>query len=191
MKKLNLLVTLVLLAGAALAQTTWKTDKAHTNIGFTITHMVVTDVSGSFKDFEATAVSKSDDFAGAEITFTAKTASINTENENRDNDLRSDSYFSAEKFPEIKFKGTIVKEGDKYSLKGDFTIKDVTKPVVFDVTYKGTVVTARGAKAGFKVRGTINRFDYNIKSDRLVEGGGLVLSKEVEILCNVALVKPK
>jgi Uncharacterized conserved protein len=187
MKKVNLLAAALLISGLAVAQTNWSIDKSHTNITFTVTHMVVSEMSGNFKDFEGTVTSKSDDFVGSEVSFVAKTASIDTDNENRDKHLKSDDFFSAEKFPEIKFKGVIVKEGSKYLLKGDFTMKDVTKPVAFDVTYKGSL----GNKAGFKINGTINRFDYNLKWDRALEAGGLVVGQDVVIACNVELNKPK
>ncbi len=187
MKRVNLLAAALFISGFAVAQTNWTIDKSHSNITFTVTHMVVAETSGSFRDFEGTVASKTDDFVGAEVTFTAKTASINTENENRDKHLKSDDFFSAEKFPEIKFKGNIVKEGGKYLLKGDFTMRDVTKPVAFDVVYKGTL----GNKAGFKLNGVINRFDYGLKWDRALEAGGLVVGQDVVIACNVELNKPK
>jgi polyisoprenoid-binding protein YceI len=105
MKRLNAVVAFLLVTGLANAQTTWKIDKNHSSIGFNVTHMVVSEVSGNFKTFDATVVSKTDDFTGAEIEFTGQVASINTENENRDKHLKSDDFFNAEKFPEIKFKG--------------------------------------------------------------------------------------
>jgi polyisoprenoid-binding protein YceI len=187
MKKLNLLAAALLVSGMATAQINWSIDKNHSNIGFSVTHMMVSESTGNFKEFEGTVASKSDDFVGSEVTFVAKTASIDTDNENRDKHLKSDDFFSAEKFPEIKFKGNIVKEGGKYLLKGDFTMKDVTKPVTFDVIYRGTV----GNKAGFKLTGIINRFDYGLKWDRALEAGGLVVGQDVTIACNIELNKPK
>lgn len=189
MKKLNALVTFLLVAGVASAQTTWKIDKGHTNIQFNVTHMVVAEVNGSFKDFDGSVVSKSDDFNGAEVEFTAKTASVNTANENRDNHLKSDDFFNAEKFPDIKFKGTIVKTGGKYQLKGDFTMRDVTKPVVFDITYGGSIDTGRGVKAGFKFTGKVNRLEYGLKWSNKLASGELAVADEVEVVCKVELNK--
>ncbi|NJN41895.1 MAG: YceI family protein, partial [Flammeovirgaceae bacterium] len=166
MRKLNVWLAAMFISGAAIAQTTWTIDKSHSNITFTATHMVVAEVEGNFKDFDAKVTSSSEDFNGADVEFTAKTASIFTDSENRDKHLKSDDFFNAEQFPEIKFAGKIVKEGAKYKLNGQFTMRDVTKDVVFDVNYRGSINTGRGTKAGFKITGTINRFDYGLKWNR-------------------------
>lgn len=189
MKKTGLISFILLLAGVAAAQTKWNIDKGHTSIQFNVTHMVVSEVSGSFKDFDATIVSKSDDFNGTDIEFVAKVGSINTGVENRDNHLKSDDFFNAEKYPELKFKGVLAKEGSKYLLKGDLTIRDVTKPVVFDVTYGGKVDTGRGVKAGFKVNGKINRLDYGLKWSNKLASGEMVVSDAVEIVGKLELNK--
>lgn len=185
---------LTLLAGMAfslglMAQGNWTIDKSHSKVGFVVTHMVVAEVEGSFKDFDATIVSSSDDFNGAEISFTAKTASINTENERRDNHLRSDDFFNAEQYPDIKFVGKLVKEGGKYLLKGDFTMRDVTKPVVFDVKYGGSIDTDRGMKAGFRITGTVNRLEYGLKWSNKLASGELAVADEVSINCRIELDK--
>ncbi|HCW08496.1 MAG TPA: polyisoprenoid-binding protein, partial [Cytophagales bacterium] len=124
MKKINLLAIAVLVASAGFAQTNWALDRAHSKIGFSATHFVVAETEGEFKDFDVKVSSTSDDFNGASVEFTAKVASINTENERRDGHLKSDDFFNAEKFPEIKFKGKIEKQGASYVLKGDLTIRD-------------------------------------------------------------------
>lgn len=162
----------------------WKLDKSHSSLRFTVTHMVVSESEGTFKNWNGTVEHTKEDFSDAKINFTAEVASINTENENRDKHLKSDDFFNAEKYPEIKFVSTsFVPQGDKkYKLNGNLTIRDVTKPVTFDVTYGGIIKTARGSKAGFKANTTINRFDYNLKWDRATEAGGLVVSKEVDIV---------
>lgn len=189
MKKLNVLFALLFVAGAATAQTTWKIDKSHSKVGFAVTHMVVAETEGKFDDFDATIVSKANDFNGAEVEFTAKIASINTENERRDGHLKSADFFDAEKFPDVKFKGTIVKEGGKYQLKGKFTLKDVTKDVTFDITYGGQINTGRGTKAGFKFTGVINRQDYNVKWANKMQDGSAVVGDDVTISCKVELDK--
>jgi len=189
MKKLSALFALVLLAGAVKAQTTWNADQAHSSIGFGVTHMIVSEVNGNFKDFTAKVVSKNADFDGAEVEFSAKVASINTENERRDGHLKSPDFFEAEKFPEITFKGTLVKAGGKYQLKGQFTMKGVTKDVAFDVTYGGTVDTGRGMKSGFKLVGKINRQDYGVKWANKMQDGSAVVSDEVEVTCKIELNK--
>jgi polyisoprenoid-binding protein YceI len=189
MKKLNILVAALLISGGALAQTTWNVDKPHTKVGFSVMHMAVTEVEGKFNDFDGSVVSKSDDFNGADVTFTAKTTSVDTDNEKRDGHLKSDDFFNAEKFPELKFKGQIVKEGNGYKLKGDLTIRDVTKPVSFDLVYNGTVDTGRGIKAGFRVNGKINRQDYGLKFNAALGTGDLVVANDVELIVKVELNK--
>jgi len=188
MKKLFLLAAAVAVAGSAVAQT-WTIDKVHTKIGFSVSHMVVAETEGVFKDYDGKVVSKTADFNGAEVEFTAKVSSIDTDNEKRDGHLQSDDFFNAEKYPEIKFKGNLVKEGSKYLLKGNFTMRDVTKPVVFDVTYGGTTKAFGGEKAGFKINGKVNRFDYGLKWDKTIEAGGLVVGQDVEIICKIELNK--
>lgn len=189
MKKVYAMLAFVMMAGVASAQTNWTADKVHSKIGFTVTHMVVAEVEGDFKDFDATVVSKNADFDGAEVTFTAKTASINTENEKRDGHLKSDDFFNAEKFPDVTFKGTLVKAGGKYQLKGKLTLRDVTKDVAFDVTYGGTIDTGRGVKAGFKLTGKINRQDYNLKWANKLQDGSAVVGDEVALSCRIELNK--
>jgi len=189
MKKLHYLLLTLLAAFGVQAQTIWTIDKVHSKIGFSVSHMVVSETEGVFKDYTAQVVSKSDDFNGAEVTFTAKVASIDTDNERRDNHLRSADFFDAEKYPDITFKGVLVKEGGKYKLKGDFTMKGVTKKVEFDVVYGGTINTGRGVKAGFKVTGVINRQDYGVSWSNKLAGGELVVGDEVTLNIKVELDK--
>lgn len=185
MKRIFTLIATMFVAGSIYAQTTWTLDKAHSKVGFAVTHMAVSEVEGNFKDFDGTLVSKSEDFNGAEVSFTAKTASIDTDNEKRDGHLKSPDFFEAEKYPEISFKGTLAKDGGKYKLKGDFTMHGVTKKVEFDVTYGGSVDTGRGQKAGFKLTGKIDRKDYGLTWANKTPGGELVVSDVVEITCKI------
>jgi polyisoprenoid-binding protein YceI len=189
MKKINALLAILFFAGAAFAQTTWSIDKAHSKVGFSVTHMAVSEVEGNFKDFDASVVSKAEDFNGAEVTFSAKTASIDTDNERRDGHLKSPDFFEAEKFPDLSFKGNLVKDGGKYKLKGDLTLKGVTKPVEFDVTYGGSINTGRGVKAGFKLLGQINRQDFGLAWANKLATGEMVVSDKVDIVCKIELDK--
>lgn len=185
MKKINTLLVLVFLAGGAFAQTTWTLDKSHTKIGFVVTHMAVSEVEGNFKDFEGSIVSKAADFDGAEIKFTAQTASIDTDNDRRNEHLKSPDFFDAAKNPTVTFAGTLAKDGGKYKLKGDLTMHGLTKSVEFDVTYGGSIETGRGTKAGFKLSGKINRRDFGLTWDNKVPTGELVVSDTVEIVCKI------
>lgn len=169
----------------------WTVDKAHSNVKFNVTHMVVSEVEGSFKLFDGTMEHSKPDFSDAKVNFTVDVASIDTDNDNRDKHLKGDDFFNAEKFPAMKFVSTSIKPagGNNYKLAGNLTIRDVTKPVVFDVTYGGQVTNQGKTKAGFKAKTTINRFDYGLKWDKATEAGGLVVSKDVEMLLNIQLNK--
>jgi polyisoprenoid-binding protein YceI len=175
------------------ALTKWAVDKAHSSIKFTVTHMVISEVEGSFKIFEGTVEHTKDDFSDAKINFTVDVNSVNTDNEGRDKHLKSDDFFNAEKYPAMKFESTSLTPagGNKYKLTGNLTIRDVTKQVVFDVNFGGIAKTQRGNKAGFKATATVNRFDYNLKWSAATEAGGLVASKEVGITVNVELNEVK
>ncbi|GAO42412.1 YceI family protein [Flavihumibacter petaseus] len=175
------------------AQTKWKLDKAHSTVRFSVTHMVVSEAEGSFKVWDGTVENTKPDFSDAKIAFSVDVNSINTDNENRDKHLKSDDFFNAEKYPTIKFESTSMQPqgNNKYKLNGNLTIRDVTKPVTFDVTYGGSITGQRGTKAGFKATTTINRFDYNLKWDRATESGNLVVSKEVEITVKLEMDQVK
>ncbi len=171
------------------APTKWTIDKTHSNVKFTVTHLTISEVEGYFKLFDGTLEHSKPDFSDAKINFTVDVNSINTDNENRDKHLKSDDFFSAEKFPQMKFESTSFTSvgGNKYKLVGNLTIRDVTKPVTFDVTYGGTTNMGKTVKSGFKAKGTINRFDYGLKFDRATETGGMVVGKDVEIIVNAEL----
>ena len=163
--------------------TKWIVDKGHSNVKFSVTHMVVAETEGYFKIFDGSMENTKPDFSDAKINFIVDVTSINTDNERRDTHLKSDDFFNAEKFPQMKFESTSFQPqgGNKYKLNGNLTIRDVTKPITFDVTYGGELKSTRGSTLGFKATGTINRFDYNLKWDRATETGGLVVGKDVEI----------
>ena len=192
MKKLTI-IFLAFLATSSYGQTEWKIDKNHSSIRFSTIHMVISEVVGKFNEFEGAVVSSSEDFENSTVEFKAKVASIDTDNKRRDNHLKSDDFFNAETYPDISFKGKIEKEGDAYFLVGDFTMRETTKPIKFDVKYFGQIAAKRGRKSGFKVTGVINRFDYGLKWDSTIESGGLVVGEEITITCNLELneVVPK
>ena len=186
-KGISLLVIILSISFQSFTQSTWELDKSHSDIRFTVTHMMISEVDGKFSEFDATVTNASEDFDGSDVEFRAKVSSIDTDNQRRDDHLKSADFFDEPSFPEIRFIGKIVKEGDRYYLTGDFTMKGVTKSEKFDLRYNGQVPAGRGNKAGFKVTGTIDRFDYGLNWNRTIETGGLVVSREVEITCNVQL----
>ncbi|MCI4671636.1 MAG: YceI family protein [Bacteroidia bacterium] len=194
MRNLFLLALAFFFASTASAQTTWGFDAVHSNVGFSITHLVISEVDGSFAKYEGKLTTSKEDFTDANIDFSIDVASINTGNEKRDGHLTSPDFFDAANHPKITFKGKSMKKvkGNKYKLTGDLSMKGVTKEVELDVKYSGTVQDPYGnTKAGFKITGELNRFDYGLKWDAATESGNLVVSKEVELDINVQLVKMK
>ena len=169
----------------------WSIDKPHTQLKFTVSHLVISDVDGNFKIVEGGMQSTKADFSDAKIGFIVDANSIFTDNDMRDNHLKSDDFLNTAKYPQIKFESTsFTPLGDnKYKLVGNLTIRDVTKSVTFDVKYGGTVVMWGKTHAGFKATTKLNRFDYNLKWDKTTEAGGLIAGKEVDITVNVDFKK--
>ena len=193
MNRRTLLPLAILMITSSLsAQEAWKLDRSHANIGFSVTHMLISEVPGSFKDFDIVFTASEEDFSDASITATINVASITTDNDRRDGHLKSDDFFNAEAYPTITFVSTqFEKVGEKnYKIHGDLTLRDVTRPVVFDATLMGVITTQRGTMSGWKASLVIDRFDYNIAWDRTLDTGGLVVSKEVTIELNAEFRKP-
>jgi polyisoprenoid-binding protein YceI len=166
------------------AQTKWNIDPVHSSVKFNIEHLVISEVEGNFKTYNGSIVSSKPDLSDAVIDFTVDVNSIDTDNEMRDKHLTSADFFDAAKYPKMSFKSTSFKKisGNKYVLAGNLSMHGVTKPVKFDVTYGGTAKDGYGnTKAGFKAKGTINRYDYGLKYNSVTEAGGATLGKEVEI----------
>ncbi len=161
----------------------WKLDRAHSSVTFTIKHMVISEVTGRFDDFDIKCLSSKNDFSDASMEGTIKVGSINTGNEGRDRHLKTDEFFNAEKFPEIKFKSTSIEKIDdkNYKVTGDLTIRDITKKVTWNAVLNGTLTSPRGIRAGWKATLAINRFDYGLKWNKLTEAGGLVAGDMVTI----------
>ncbi len=184
MKKILLVAATLFMSTLLFAQNKWTVDPAHSNVRFTVTHLLISEVEGSFKKFDGTLVSTKPDFTDAAINFTVDVNSINTDNDMRDKHLKSDDFFNGEQYPNMSFKSTGFKQvsGNKYELSGNLTIRDITQPVKFNVTYGGTTKDGYGnTKAGFKATATINRFDYNLKWNGLTAAGGATVGKEVTI----------
>jgi polyisoprenoid-binding protein YceI len=165
MKKVALMLLMVALQASAFPQT-WRVDKNNTRIGFTAVHLLISEVHGSFTKFDVKLTSTKEDFTDAQIDFSAEVASVNTNVEMRDNNLRSSSYLDAEKFPTMTFKSEALKKaGDrKYKLEGILTIHGVSRPVTLDVLFNGTATSPANKMtvAGFKIAGTIKRTDFKI-----------------------------
>jgi polyisoprenoid-binding protein YceI len=184
MKKLVLFLAVVLAGSSLMAQTKWNVDNVHSTVRFSVSHLVISEVEGTFKKYSGTITSPAADFTGAVVDFTIDVNSINTDNEGRDKHLLGDDFFSAAKYPNMTFKSTSFKKvsGNNYELKGNLTIRDVTKPVTFKVVYGGTAKDGYGnIKAGFKVTGVIDRFVYGLKWSALTEAGGATVGKDITL----------
>lgn len=189
----NYFLAFSLLAGAlvfplpAQAADEYAFDKAHSTLGFSVTHLMVSKVPGQFNDYEGKVVFDANDLAASKIDVTIQTASIDTNNEKRDVHLKTADFFDAEKFPTIMFVSkSIAKEGDQYKATGDLTLKGVTKEISFPLTIAGPVAspmgdTALGLEASFK----LNRQDYGITWNKALDSGGLMVSDDVNINISV------
>lgn len=186
----------MLAAGPALggSPSVWKADLSHSRVEFNVSHLVISEVTGRFTDFEVTLEQGKDDFSGSTVEASIQTKSINTDNQQRDNHLRSDDFLNSEKFPELKFKSSSFEKtgGNEYKITGDLTIRDVTRTVVLDGKLLGSVKTPWGdERAGFVATTSVNRFDYGVRWDKTLDSGGLVAGKDVAITLRVELVKQK
>jgi len=178
-------------ARAAEAQATFTVDPVHSSVAFKIRHLV-SKVSGAFREFSGTIVGDPKNPAGASIDFTIKAASIDTLNPDRDKHLNSPDFFDTAKFPEITFKSTKItpKGGDKYDATGIFTMHGVSKEIVVPVTFGGLAKDPWGnERAGFSVALTLNRKDYGINFNKVLDAGGMMLGDDVEVSIELEAVK--
>ena len=195
---LKTMVALAAISLSAKAQTNWNVDASHSKLGFAITHMMVSEVEGKFKMYSGqVSTPKADgDFTGANINFSVDVASINTDDEKRDGHLKSADFFDAEKFPKITFKSTSMKPGkikNTYILTGDLTMHGVTKSVTLNAIGATKVVKDPYGmeRYAFKVTGKINRIDYGLKYNSVLEAGGVALSEMVRLDITVEITKAK
>ena len=164
--------------------TAYAIDLLHSSINFSIKHMMITKVNGAFDSFSAQIqADRIEVFNNSAIRFELDVASINTRDASRDQHLVSADFFDADRYPKITFvKQSVENTGDKFKLLGDLTIKDITKPVVFDVTYLGYAKSPWNTDAyGFSCSTFINRKDFNLTYNAVLEKGGLLLDENVQI----------
>ncbi len=194
-KSLASLLIVLFLSGActsAFAQSIWTIDRSHTDISFSVSHLAVSEVTGRFKQFEGELKAKSDDFTDAEIMLTIDAASINTEDEKRDGHLKSADFFDVAKYPTITFKSKSFKkvDGSKYKLVGDLTMHGITKTVELDAVFKGTAKSPWGQTVGvFKLSGVVDRKDFGLTWNKMLDNGGLLVGEMVNITANIEVVK--
>ncbi len=170
--------------------TKWVSDPTHSEIQFKVKYLMITTVTGYFRQFSVVAQTEGNDFSNAIIEFEVNTASVDTNEADRDNHLRSADFFDSEKFPTLKFRSTKMEKVDDqhFVLVGHLTIKDVTKPVTLNVEFGGLMKDPWGNnKAGFSLAGNINRKDWNLNWNATLEAGGVLVSDEVRLFCEVQL----
>jgi len=171
--------------------TKWVIDPTHSEIQFKVKHLVISTVTGSFKSFEGTVDSDTEDFEGAKVAFSADIASIDTNQAQRDEHLKSGDFFDAEKYPKLAFSGILTSTGDEsFTLSGDLTLKGITKPFTFAVEFGGNMTDFYGQnKAGFEITGKLNRKEFGLEWSAVTEAGGVVVGDEVKLIANVQVVK--
>ncbi len=174
-------------------KTKWAIDPMHSQIGFKVKHLMFTNVRGHFKEYEASIYTTGYDFLTAEIDFWLNPASISTNDEKRDQHLKSADFFDVEQFKEISFRGNTYEkagEGNDYFLYGDLTIKGISKQIKLSVTFNGIIKDPWGnEKAVFNIEGKINRKDWGLNWNAALEAGGVLVGEEVHIDIEVQLAK--
>jgi polyisoprenoid-binding protein YceI len=190
-------LTAVLLAVSVLslnAQSTWKIDAGHSNVIFTVSHMVISEVTGRFNEFDATLVQTGNDLTGSKLNAKIKASSIITDNEGRDKHLRSADFFDVDKYPEITFVSKSFEKvsENKYKITGDLTMHGVTKTVILDTKFNGQMNDPWGnTKAGFKATTEVNRKDFGLVWNKTLETGGVLVGESVGITINAEMNKEK
>ena len=170
----------------------WKIDTAHSEIQFKVKHLMISTVTGYFKQFDLNVETETDDFTTTKkIEFTADIDSIDTNNAQRDAHLKSADFFNAEEHAQLRFVGTKYEaKGDEAKLHGELSIRGVTKPITLNVEHGGIVVDPYGQiKAGFTVSGKISRKEFGLTWNAVTEAGSVVVSDEIKIHAEVQLVK--
>ncbi|MFQ6114400.1 MAG: YceI family protein [bacterium] len=196
MRYKNLILTVffsLLITSFAFGADKYQFDMAHTSIGFSIRHMLLSNVKGSFKEFTGTILFDEKDITKSSVNITIKTASLDTDNQERDGHLKSAEFFDVEEHPEITFKSRrIEKNDDGYVLVGELTIKGVTKEVSFPFSLVGPVKDPWGNdRFGAEANLKINRQDFGVSWSKVMDNGGLVVGNDVKIELNVEAVKAK
>ena len=171
---------------------TYAIDPSHSRIGFVARHAMVTKVRGSFNEFEGTGSFDAEDPTKSQLRLVIQAASIDTRNADRDGHLRSNDFFDMEQHPEISFVSTAVEQldGDTYRVTGDLTIKGVTKPVSVDFEYTGTAVDPySNVRVGFEGKTVINRTDWGISWNGVLETGGVLVSENITLEFEVSAIR--
>jgi len=194
MKKAMMVFLAAVLVVSAATANSWKVDGSHSKVEFNVTHLMISDVTGRFTQFDVTLKQGKEDFSGSTVEAVIKTASVTTDNDGRDKHLKGDDFFNAEKFPEMKFVSTAFEKtgNNTYRIPGTLTIRDVSKPVVLEGKFLGSTKDPWGnTKIGFKATTTINRQEFGVKWNKSLDAGGVVVSDDVEVPLAIQFVGEK
>ncbi|NRS87820.1 polyisoprenoid-binding protein YceI [Flavobacterium sp. 7E] len=170
----------------------WAIDPTHSEIGFKVKHMMFTNVSGKFNAFEASIENDEDHFESSKISFSADVNSVDTNNLDRDNHLRSADFFDIENYSKLTFKATSIKKIDEgeYQITGDLSIKDFTKSIVLETEYSGLMKDPWGnTKIGLSISGKINRKEFGLTWNSALETGGVLVGEEIKLLAEIQFIK--
>ena len=185
-------LAIFLIVGLAIGGDKYEIDRVHSYVGFSAKHFLITNVKGKFKDFSGEIMFDANDISKSAVNITIKVASLDTDNERRDNHLRSGDFFEAEKYPEITFQSKRVsKSGDGYVMVGDLTLRGVTKEVSFPFNLAGPIDTRRGKRLGIEASLKIMRTDFGVAWDSKMADGNLVVSNEIKIELEVEAREPR
>lgn len=174
-----------------MATTKWSIDPTHSEVGFKVKHMMFTNVSGKFKTYDAEITTEDDDFTKSEISFSADINSIDTNNTDRDNHLKSADFFDAENHPKLTFKSSsLTKSGDEYQLTGELSLHGITKTVKLDAEVSGLLKDPWGnTKVAMNISGKINRKDWGLNWNSALETGGVLVGEDVKLNIELQLLK--
>jgi len=173
-------------------ETKWGIDATHSEIGFKVRHMMISNVKGTFRKFDASIYTTAKDFTTASVDLWIDAASISTGDEKRDEHLKGEDFLDVQKYKQITFSSNTIGKPDHESnqeLWGELTIRDITKNIKLNIRFGGTATDPWGnEKAGFTVTGKINRSDWGLVWNTAIETGGLMVGNEISITCEIELV---
>ena len=175
-----------------MATTKWAIDPAHSEVQFKVKHLLISKVTGQFKQFDANVTTQDEDIASAHVHFTADIHSVSTNNDQRDAHLKNGDFFDAETHPQLTFDSDKLEKTDdeNYKLYGTLTMRGVSKSIILDVEYGGMTKDPWGfTRVGFAVSGKISRKDFGVSFTMVSETGGLLLGDEVTIQAQTEFVK--
>jgi polyisoprenoid-binding protein YceI len=193
-KRFSIAFLVAVALGASAMADTWNIDKAHSSVGFSVRHLVISKTKGTFVDFTGMVEFDGKNLDKASVQAIVQMASVNTDDEKRDEHLRAPDFFDAEKYPTMTFKSTKIIPGDdnEFEMIGNLTIKDVTKEVSFEGEFSGVMDDPWGnTRAGFSAETTINRQDFNVAWENKLQDGSLVVGNDVKIELEIELIKAK